>query len=578
MPIHDYAGIIFEYFHPVTGLLREYVLRRDNPDLDGNGKEKGKYLGPIGRTNMFYLPPNCKREWLLDVSIPKLFVEGEKKCLAMWHIARENMHDGKPLFIPIGLRGVWGWKGTIGNVELPIGGHERARGPINDFELECFAWQGGDSIILYDSNIHSLKVETCESVRVARKGLATHLQYVLQAEVFYAEMTREHFERGLNGPDNLAATDTPDAVLQLLDDAIEAFKIRRYTPPEKLSAEERKVRADALRNANSKSAEAKAADILGSTAAKHLARLWAEANLSPESRDLLFTLETMAEGCDELEFYYSDLFPLLYKRSGNEFEQTPNGGYILKSSPRKRLRDRFEKLARDEAEAGITFADFTPGHKEDGENRPSHVRLLSRGYVAEVMILAEEEPGYSRHKKAACDRAFVNFVQGQSGQAYIHKQPKRKDRSKQIANGWRRVQGDIDANVNRMRQRGDCEKDIWEMAKNFMPPEFLAYLKRKWAAEKGDLIKQIDEVTSSEDQSPHSIPYAKSKQSAETSIMGDLKNAASAEDSTDAFARLLETRTKSAPSQQDIDDWNRVCARAQDKPISKSATYRGEAS
>jgi hypothetical protein len=566
---HDYAGIIIEYYHPITGFLREYVLRRDNPDHDTNDKEVRKYLGPAGRTNMFFLPPGLKREWMLDVSIPIVFCEGEKKCLTLWRIARANMKDGKPLFIPIGLRGVWGWKGVTGNVDLPDGGHDRAKGPLNDFDF--FGWLCREVLILFDSNIHSLNVKTRESIRAARQGLASHLQYVLEAKVFYAEMTREHFERGINGPDNIAAIDGPDAVLQLLDEASLAFKVKKYAPRETLSLEERKARADFLRATANKSAESKASDVLGSTTAKHLARLWAEANLSADSRDLLFTLETMAEGWDELEFYYSDLYLLLYKRSGNEFEQTPSGGFALKSSPRKRLRDRFEKLARDEAGAGITFADFTPGHQEGGENLPSHVRLLSRGYVAEVMIMAEEELGYSRHKKASRDRAFVRFVQEQSGRAYIHKHPKLKDRSKQIANGWRRVQGDIDANVKRMRQRGDCEEDIWETAKNFMPSEFLAYLKQKWAAEKSDLIKGIHEVTLSEGESPRPTSDEGSQQWAESSKRGDLENAASLEDSTNNSARFQKMRKIQHPKAADDPIakaiWARASARAQGKPI-----------
>jgi hypothetical protein len=553
------AGIVFSYWHPFTLILRERVIRLDKPI------GKMKYCGPRERTNMFYLPPGLTREWMLDVSIPIVFCEGEKKCLALWRIARANMKDSRPLFIPIGLRGVWGWKGVTGNVDLPDGGHDRAKGPLNDFDF--FGWLCREVFILFDSNIHSPNVKTRESVRAARNGLASHLQYILEAKVFYAEMTREHFERGINGPDNLAAIDEPDAVLQLLDEASLAFKVKKYAPREKLSAEERRVRADALRDSISKSAEAKAADVLGSTAAKHLARLWAEANLSAESRDLLFTLETMAEGCDELEYYYADLYPLLYKCDGNEFEQTPNGGYILKSSARKRLRDRFEKLARDESEARITFADLTPGHQEDGENLPSYVRLLSRGYVAEVMIMAEEEQGYSRHKKASRNRAFARFIQEQSDHRYINKPPKRKDRSRQIANGWKRVQGDICATVKRMRQRGDSEDDIWATAENFMPREFLAYLKQKWAAEKGDLKEEIHEVTFSEGRSPHSTAYVESELSAETSKMGDLKNAATRDFSTDGPARFHKTCTKSAPSQQDIDGWNRVCARAQGKPI-----------
>jgi hypothetical protein len=129
---------------------------------------------------------------------------------------------------------------------------------------------------------------------------------------------------------------------------------------------------------------------------------------------------------------------------------------------------------------------------------------------------AEEEQGYIRHKKASRNRAFVRFVSEMSGRAYIRKAPKRKDQSKQIADGWRRVRGDIDATAERMRQRGDSEDDIWATAENFMPPQFLAYLKRKNESVRGDLIKEIHEVTFTEGESRHSTPGEESQQEAES--------------------------------------------------------------
>src|SRR5262249_39716087 len=53
----DYSGLVFPYRLPESTDVREYRLRRDNPDLErqngsGSLKEKGKYLSPPGAGNM----------------------------------------------------------------------------------------------------------------------------------------------------------------------------------------------------------------------------------------------------------------------------------------------------------------------------------------------------------------------------------------------------------------------------------------------------------------------------------------------------------------------------------------------
>ena len=49
----NYAGIIIPYFYPGSDQVREYRLRRDQPDLEydaaGNLKPRQKYLSPPGR-------------------------------------------------------------------------------------------------------------------------------------------------------------------------------------------------------------------------------------------------------------------------------------------------------------------------------------------------------------------------------------------------------------------------------------------------------------------------------------------------------------------------------------------------
>ena len=48
----NYAGILIPYHHPGSDQIREYRLRRDQPDLEydsaGNLKQRQKYLSPPG--------------------------------------------------------------------------------------------------------------------------------------------------------------------------------------------------------------------------------------------------------------------------------------------------------------------------------------------------------------------------------------------------------------------------------------------------------------------------------------------------------------------------------------------------
>src|SRR5215472_5627914 len=84
----NYAGIIIPYFLPGSDHVREYRLRRDQPDLEydstGNLRPKQKYLSPPGRPNMLYLVPGTGRSMLEDPQFPIVVTEGEFKALALW--------------------------------------------------------------------------------------------------------------------------------------------------------------------------------------------------------------------------------------------------------------------------------------------------------------------------------------------------------------------------------------------------------------------------------------------------------------------------------------------------------------
>jgi hypothetical protein len=155
----DLSGLISPYFHPNDwNNPRDYRLRLDNPELDKKGKPKSKYLASFGSKNKIYFPPNIKPEILADVSLPIVFCEGEKKCLALWRVATDDLNE-PPTFLPLGLSGVWNWKETF---------HEEKR-EMADFH--SIVWQGRKIIILFDTD-----AKTNWQVGLARKRLAEHLQ------------------------------------------------------------------------------------------------------------------------------------------------------------------------------------------------------------------------------------------------------------------------------------------------------------------------------------------------------------------------------------------------------------------
>lgn len=181
----DYSGLIFPYRLPDELGIREYRLRRDNPDLeerDGKIKEKGKYLSPPGRSNMIYFPPCSRTEWLGDTALPIVIVEGEKKALALhracWYLQPDSAV--KPAFLPIGLGGVWNFRGNIGKTTNARGARQSVKGLIPDFQL--INWQNRKVIILFDAN-----TATNASVAKARRTLARELKN-LGADVLFADL------------------------------------------------------------------------------------------------------------------------------------------------------------------------------------------------------------------------------------------------------------------------------------------------------------------------------------------------------------------------------------------------------
>ena len=179
----SYAGIVFPYVWPGEDRCREYWLRRDHPEVQynaqGEPREKNKYLGPPGRSNLLYLVPGTPAHLLDDIDVPVAITEGAKKTIALHRLSLHRVSGG-PRFLPVGLAGVWSFRGRIGKVEGPDGQPRYETGLIAD--VRRIAWQGRHVFVVYDSN-----VSTNDSVAAARRVLSKELRR-LGARVLWVKL------------------------------------------------------------------------------------------------------------------------------------------------------------------------------------------------------------------------------------------------------------------------------------------------------------------------------------------------------------------------------------------------------
>jgi predicted P-loop ATPase len=202
-----YSGLLIPYLLPGEPYVREWRLRRDQPDLeqrDGKIKERGKYLSPPGRGNMLYFPPGDSGELLSSAEVPVIITEGEFKTLALWRLANDEMRQ--PRFLPIGLSGVWNWRGTVGKAPGPSGYRRDVKGVIPDFDR--IAWQGRQVIVAFDADSASN-----EPVRIARHSLAKELRR-RGAKTALLEWPAEWGK----GVDDALANEGPTAMLKLVSE------------------------------------------------------------------------------------------------------------------------------------------------------------------------------------------------------------------------------------------------------------------------------------------------------------------------------------------------------------------------
>jgi hypothetical protein len=219
----DCAGIVFPYYWPGERTPFNYRLRRDYPDIvqkrNGELRTERKYLGPPRSGNRLYIPPGITLEQLATETLPIALVEGEKKALALWRLA--NWELNQPRFIPIAIAGVWSWRGIVGKTGGPKGERLDVKGPIPD--LSRIQWGGRTVFIVFDAN-----VETNESVKAARRGIARHTT-ACGARVRLVNLPEDC---GVNGVDDLLATWGPARVLELFEGSVSGARLAVALPPQ----------------------------------------------------------------------------------------------------------------------------------------------------------------------------------------------------------------------------------------------------------------------------------------------------------------------------------------------------------
>ncbi|MBZ5577382.1 MAG: DUF3854 domain-containing protein [Acidobacteriia bacterium] len=167
----DCAGILIPYYLPGSPDVINYRLRRDAPELRfnemGEAKPEGKYLGPPNGGNRLYVVPGTPVEYLTDLSLPVVLTEGEFKTMALFRLASYNSTSFR--FLPIGLAGVWNWRGVVGKTDGPNGERLDVKGPIPD--LGRLSWAGRIVRIIFDTNVRSNQM-----VAAARRELSKELK------------------------------------------------------------------------------------------------------------------------------------------------------------------------------------------------------------------------------------------------------------------------------------------------------------------------------------------------------------------------------------------------------------------
>ena len=220
----DYSGIYIPYVWPGTEHVVMERLRRDHPDLeaaaDGQVKPRRKYLSPPGGGNRIYLPTQTELAQLSDVSLPLVIVEGEFKTLALWRLAWHGVGEmqDSPAFLPVGLQGVWNWRGVVGKATDQDGARVDVKGPVAD--LARIIWTDRRVVVLFDAD-----VDKNYRVAVAREQLTAELE---ERGAHVAWFTwPSNTPAAQKGIDDFLAANGPEQAIRLLAKAKVVTKRRR---------------------------------------------------------------------------------------------------------------------------------------------------------------------------------------------------------------------------------------------------------------------------------------------------------------------------------------------------------------
>ena len=164
---------------------------------------------------MLYLPPGSDSALLGNAELPLIITEGEFKTLALWRLARFGVQND-PRFLPVGISGVFNWRGTVGKATAPDGQRLNVKGPILD--LDWITWKGRKVIIAFDAD-----AAVKDQVRFARIELAQYLRRQ-GSVVGFLEWDLAH---GKGIDDHLAAVGPEAVVSEIARVRFTAFNWRR---------------------------------------------------------------------------------------------------------------------------------------------------------------------------------------------------------------------------------------------------------------------------------------------------------------------------------------------------------------
>jgi Domain of unknown function (DUF3854) len=110
--------------------------------------------------------------------VPIVITEGELKTLSLWCLAT---HDStEPRFLPVGLEGVWCWRGIIGKTIDSQGVRIDVRGVLPDFDR--IQWRARSVTIVFDSDgLTNLSVQEAAGAlarELRRRGALVRVKFV----------------------------------------------------------------------------------------------------------------------------------------------------------------------------------------------------------------------------------------------------------------------------------------------------------------------------------------------------------------------------------------------------------------